>query len=179
MDLLVRTAVEADADAICDAHVAAWRAAYRYSFPAEYLDAQAFEDNRRRQWHGWTHTARSPGSALLVPVIGDRVVGFAHCGRQRADDVGADATPAGEVFGFYLHPDAWGSGAAARLMEACAGYLRSVDVAEAVLWVLRDNPRARAFYERAEWRASGVEQTWAPSDRPDLVVREAEYRRTL
>ena len=179
MELLVRTAVETDADAICDAHVAAWRAAYRHSFPAEYLDAPPFEVARRRQWRGWTHAARAPGSALFVPVLDDRVVGFGHCGRRRADEAATDAPPLGEVFGFYLHPKAWGSGAAALLMASCVGYLRDSDVSRAVLWVLRDNPRARSFYERSGWHASGVEETWSPSDRPDLTVLETEYCRTL
>jgi hypothetical protein len=29
---------------------------------------------------------------------------------------------------------------------------------------MRDNPRARAFYEKAGWHATGQESTFAPSD---------------
>ena len=51
---------------------------------------------------------------------------------------------------FYLHPDAWGSGAADPLMAACLDELRS-RFDRAILFVLEANPRARRFYERWGW----------------------------
>jgi len=61
------------------------------------------------------------------------------------------------VYAFYLHPDAWGSGAAEPLMMACTEFLRAAGFHEAVLWVLRDNPRAHRFYEKTGWSLTGRE----------------------
>jgi GNAT superfamily N-acetyltransferase len=82
------------------------------------------------------------------------------------------------VYAFYLHPDAWGSGAAAALMARCHEYLTDTGYTEAVLWVLRDNPRARRFYENVGWSPTGREmmfegpQTAAPLLEP---LPEIEY----
>jgi len=86
------------------------------------------------------------------------------------DQIGAATTVApttsvdaarGEVLAFYLHPDAWGSGVAQALIARCHEYLRDLGCVEAVLWVLRDNPRARKFYENAGWSATGREMMFA------------------
>jgi GNAT superfamily N-acetyltransferase len=65
------------------------------------------------------------------------------------------------VFGFYLHSRAWGSGIGDLLMQACTDQLRDDGFARAVLWVLRENPRARRFYERHGWQPSGNTDTIA------------------
>jgi GNAT superfamily N-acetyltransferase len=55
-----------------------------------------------------------------------------------------------------VRPDCWGRGLARRAVERAIGVRR--------LWVLRDNVRARGFYEHLGWRASGAEQRaeWPP-----------------
>ncbi|MDO8363467.1 MAG: GNAT family N-acetyltransferase [Actinomycetota bacterium] len=88
----------------------------------------------------------------------------------------------GEVYGFYLHPDSWGSGAAGALMARCTESLRTMGFMEAVLWVLRDNPRARAFYEKAGWLATGRHSSFAGSQtgRPlPEPLPEVEYAISL
>jgi ribosomal protein S18 acetylase RimI-like enzyme len=157
MTLEIRTAVSADADGIATAHVSAWRVAYRGLVPDHYLDGDEFE---RSRFVGWTAALtegpdadEDPLSQLLVPTLDGRIVGFGIFGRERLD-LGTDATGRGELYGFYLHPDVWGTGIADALIERChAGLVERFDAA--VLWVLRDNTRARRFYERSGW-ACGV-----------------------
>ncbi len=203
----VRHAIADDADAICDAHVAAWRVAYRAAFPPSYLDSAEFDASRRANWRRWAAVAPIAGAALFVPVLDGRVVGFGHAGPERvaapvtasavSGSVGAGSTaggsgaggssaPAdvvgaaiGEVYGFYLHPAAWGSGAASLLMDACTDHLCAGGLTDACLWVLRDNRRARAFYAKAGWTATDEEAPWSPSDAPDLTVVETRYHRSL
>ena len=160
----IRPARRDDADSIARAHVDAWRAAYRNSFTAEYLDADEFEASRVDRWRSWSWDSLV-GSQLFVPVLNGHVVGFGHAGPER-DEPTCDASGSeiavptaptrGEVYGFYVHPDSWGSGAAAPLMAACVAHLREAGFAEAVLWVLLDNPRARGFYEKVGWSPAGV-----------------------
>ena len=54
-----------------------------------------------------------------------------------------------------VRPDQWGSGLAATLMDA---------VPSRLLWCLRENHRARRFYERLGWRPTGREklETFVP-----------------
>lgn len=188
--LLVRTATPADADDLAAAHTEGWRVGYRGLMPDEFLDAPEFAEQRLARWRMWTWRDWSAGSELFVAVLDDRPVGFGHCGAARVQPECDQATPSGtafstttgEVYAFYLHPDAWGSGAALALMRACEQSLRDHGFADAVLWVLRDNPRARGFYEKAGWRATGRSTDFAgPSTASSLPapVSEVEYRTIL
>ena len=55
-----------------------------------------------------------------------------------------------------VRPDLWGRGLARRALERAGGVRR--------LWVLRDNLRARGFYEHLGWAPTGREQAaeWPP-----------------
>jgi len=57
------------------------------------------------------------------------------------------------LHGFYVRPEWWGTGVAGELHEAALEAMP--DCAELKLWVLEENRRARAFYERRGWRANG------------------------
>lgn len=56
--------------------------------------------------------------------------------------------------GLYVHPDAWGTGAAARLHAAAVEAIAAAHD-EAKLWCLEENRRARRFYEKHGWRLNG------------------------
>lgn len=175
----IRPALLEDADALCDAHVSGWRSGYRGLFPDAYLDCNEFESRRREIWHHGAWIG-ADDQTLFAGLLDGRVLGFAHVGTERVDN---DETGRGEVFGFYLHPDAWGSGLATELMLAAEDALRTLLFDEAVLWVLRDNPRGRSFYEKAGWAWSGQESLWAAPEltgapKPDPIA-EVMYQRTL
>jgi GNAT superfamily N-acetyltransferase len=171
MEIDVRPAIADDAESIADAHVAAWRVAYRGVMPDDVLDSPALDDARRRGWRrrfedpdGFTPRGWDLHDELFVAELSGRVVGFGNVGREWTGDDGGDADERhvsdrhaddtdrarGELYGFYLHPDAWGSGVADVLIDTCHRSLRR-RFSTASLWVLRDNPRARRFYERHGW----------------------------
>jgi GNAT superfamily N-acetyltransferase len=175
----VRDAVIDDADGLATAHIDGWRGAYRGLVPDEYLDAEAFATTRRDRWRAWTWRS-DIGSRLFVATIHKRVVGFGHAGPEvpgwGATEPAATetATARGEIYGFYLHPSAWGSGAAGALMSRCEEFLRDEGFATAILWAPRDYPRARAFYEKAGWHATGKESTFCPPDPPEAALPKVE-----
>ena len=189
--ILIREASRADADACAAAHIEGWRVGYRNLLPADFLDAPQFASQRLDRWRAWTWADGLHMAGLFVAEVHGRVVGFGLCGAERAQPAcdqidGGDGATAptgrGEVYAFYLHPDAWGSGAAAPLMAGCQQHLRTAGFAEAVLWVLRDNPRARAFYERAGWACTGRESQFEGPRTADKLARplpEIEYRTDL
>jgi len=189
MEVVVREAVPDDADAIADAHVEAWREAYRHAVPAALLDDPAFRTSRFEGWRRRLVDELRPDGwdlddTIFAALLDGRVVGFGHVGRSRGDRIGQ---PDGELYGFYVHPDAWGSGVADALIDRCHRAL-AVRFDDALLWVLTDNPRARRFYERNGWSCGSgddlVEDTWCGPSLPGmslirLELPETQYRRGL
>ncbi len=181
MVIEVRDASVDDADALATAHIDGWRVGYRGVVPDEYLDADEFASSRRERWRAWTWQMAMPESRMFVVTIQGRVVGFGQAGPEHADPTLPRSVSThedgerGEIYGFYLHPTAWGSGAAGALMSRCEEFLRDEGFGSAVLWVLRDNPRAVAFYEKAGWHFTGEESMFSPSDPSDSPLPKVEY----
>lgn len=168
--MLVRPATPADADAIARAHVRAWQHAYAGLFPEDELArldaAQRAAALRRRL------AADEPRRATLAAEDGGAVVGFASVGPSRDEDGGG----LGELYAIYVDPDAWGRGAGRNLMEGALDALRAAGFGEATLWVLAQNPRARAFYEATGWAVDGTTKRDVYLGTP---VEEVRYRITL
>jgi GNAT superfamily N-acetyltransferase len=78
-----------------------------------------------------------------------------------------------ELRDLYVVPRAWGTGVARALMEAVLSEIRAADAAEAMLWVVQANGRARRFYEREGWLPSGETRDSA------LGPSEVQYRLLL
>ena len=180
MTFTIRAAERSDADGITDVQVASWRAGYAHVFPESVLYADDFDRTRRTFWNGWRF---SPGHRLAVAVTGDggddgngeRVIGFSSYGPERERARGF--TGRAELYALYLHPDAWGSGAGAALIEHTEERCRAEGFETAVLWVLDDNPRARRFYERHGWVPTGITADFDAYC--DVAVPEVEYRKEL
>ena len=78
------------------------------------------------------------------------------------------------IWHIFVSPRWWGSGVAPRLMAEATEEAVARGYSHARLWTPRDNTRARAFYEREGWRASGAERY-----AEDLDIDLVEYRRAL
>ena len=175
MTFEIRAATRDDADGITDVQVASWRAGYAHVFPRSVLYADDFDSSRRSFWNLWRFAPGHRVAVAVAPDDDDRVVGFTSYGPERERARGF--TGRGEVWAFYLHPDVWGTGLAAEMMEYTETRLRAEGFASAVLWVLDDNPRARAFYEKFGWSASGISADF--DDYCEVKVPEVEYRKDL
>lgn len=136
-----RLALAADAAGIAHVHVASWRTTYPGLLPARYLDAM----DERDYEESWARTIQDPyrRSAVLVVEDEERVVGFASCGRERDGDPDYE----GELYAIYLLWEAQGGGHGRALVQAAAAALAVRGMTSMVVWVLRDNTRARGFYE--------------------------------
>lgn len=91
------------------------------------------------------------GAELLVAQDDDaRVVGFA---------IARPVAPAShEIYYLATDPEHWGAGVARRLLEAVEQMARLGSARTVELWVIRENERAREFYERAGYTATGEVQ---------------------
>jgi GNAT superfamily N-acetyltransferase len=162
----IRAATSADALSIERARIHGWRVAYRHVFPADDLDALPIDAKR------WRRRLDEPPAGWSTFVAEDEdgsVVGFTSTGPSR------DEPGIGELYAIYVDPDAWGTGAGRGLIERAEEQLRT-EYAEATLWVLEDNPRARRFYERAGWQPDGARKV---ESRLDVRAAEVRYRKTL
>lgn len=180
----MRDGVRDDADDLAAAHTEGWRVAYRGIVPDDFLDDPEFAAQRLRMWRAWTWPD-IPTNRLIVVDVHGRTVGFSLFGPERdqhsdehdARD-GDSSAVRGEVYAFYIHPDVWGSGAAQPLMERTHERLRAEGFSAAVLWVLRDNPRARAFYAKCGWAYTGLDEMWegpSSSSRVPSPIPEVQY----
>jgi GNAT superfamily N-acetyltransferase len=173
----IRAATRDDADGITDVQVASWRAGYAHVFPDSVLYADDFDSTRRTFWRAWRF---APGHRIAVAALPgegtvDRIVGFSSYGPERERARGF--TGRGEVWALYLHPDTWGTGVADALIEHVEIRLLAEGFETAVLWVLDDNPRARRFYEKHGWAATGISANF--DDYCAVQVPEVEYRKVL
>jgi GNAT superfamily N-acetyltransferase len=164
----VRRATLEDAPALGRVHVRAWRAAYRGQMPDDYLDGLRPED-RAAGWERGLRRDRDQDPVLVVERDGE-VVGFALVGPAE------DPAGAGELYAINVDPDHWGTGAGRALLAAAEAELARLGYAEAVLWVLPGNQRARRFYQIAGWATDGTGRT---AEVQGVVVPEVRYRRRL
>ena len=145
-----------------------WQGAYRHVFPVDELDRGGFiqadalaratraaaapagatfvAERRRRRWSASPRSARAATSA-----------GSASCTRSTSTPTLVDRR----------RPRA--DRASAR--SSCAA-----QYAEATLWVLEDNPRARRFYERAGWHPDGARKA---EERWGVRAPEVRYRKSF
>lgn len=142
----LRRATPTDADPIGAVHVTSWREAYKGILPdglLEGLDAHA----RSVMWRSvLTGSATSNLTNVFLAEGSGGVIGFGACGAQRDENLrerGFDA----EIGAIYVLQDRQRAGVGRALMYRMAQSLIHSGRKAASLWVLRENARARAFYE--------------------------------
>lgn len=162
-ELTVRRAESGEELAIAKVHVGTWQVAYRGIVPDDVLDAMDVQ--RRAAIVAEMNMLARPDEPTWVAER-DGIVGFAGAGPSRDED------GAGELYAIYVDPSEWGRGAGEALMDEAASFLRD-RFPDATLWVLRDNARARRFYEKHGWTFDG---TTKDEERPGFVLHEVRYR---
>lgn len=143
MELRLGRPEDAAAGASC--HIETWHEAYRGRIAEQHLptadDLPAWTDRWRQHL---TH-----GLPRWLAVRDEAVVGFANSGPSRDEDAEPDDL---ELYACYVRAAEYGSGLGATLLD------RALGQAPATLWVLRDNPRAKAFYAKHGFEPDGAEK---------------------
>ncbi|VKZ10994.1 acetyltransferase, gnat family [Streptococcus pneumoniae] len=124
-------------------HWQTWREAYDDLLPAEFQDTMTLERCR-------LFSQKYPENTLIA--IGDlKVVGFISYGNFRDETI-----QAGEIIALYVLKDYYGRGIAQKLVKVA---LTALDhFSEIFLWVLKDNKRAIAFYQKMGFTFDGQEK---------------------
>ncbi|WP_373297042.1 GNAT family N-acetyltransferase [Streptomyces brasiliensis] len=156
----------ADIERVSEIRVRGWQFAYRGLMPQPYLDALDVAKDAERRRARFSPTARD-GVVNLVAERDGEIVGWAAHGPYRDDDV---RTGDAELYALYVDTAQLGSGVGRALLEKsvrqCFPHPRMF------LWVLKENTRARRFYERAGFRADGMEE---PFEAGGVDVPELRY----
>jgi ribosomal protein S18 acetylase RimI-like enzyme len=129
-----------DAYAIAHVHVESWQTTYPGLVPDQFLVGMRVDEYAER-WRRML-SGRSADRATFVVEEEGRIVGFASGGRERED-----GARRGELYAIYLLREAQRRGYGRALIQAVARALRERGLSSLIVWVLRDNFPARAFYE--------------------------------
>jgi GNAT superfamily N-acetyltransferase len=194
--VVIRAGSAADAAQIAAVQREGWFAAYEGIISREIIDRVTAPDDgarvrqtyRTRPWQklivaeaGEQDAAGSPGSR--VPAA-PGIAGYASYGPEvnvltepwphPLTDAGRDGQIA-ELYAMYVRPAWWSTGTGRALMDRVLARTSRAGYQSIVLWVLRDNTRARRFYQRAGFAPDGATNVLERLG----GVHEVRYRRTL
>jgi L-amino acid N-acyltransferase YncA len=149
---MVREATVADARAIAEVQVRAWRAAYGGFLPRQLLDEMS-EGLREASWQEMLGDESPGGFTLVATNEGGSVEGFCSMALPSRDEDADERTA--EVATAYVDPARWGSGVGRALLSEAFRRLRDGEWEDVTLWVFLRNAQGRAFFARSGFRLDG------------------------
>ena len=124
-------------------HWQTWREAYDDLLPADFQETMTLEK--------CCFFSQKYPENTLIAMDGKKVVGFISYGNFRDETI-----QAGEIIALYVLKDYYGKGVSKQLMHAA--FVALDQFSEIYLWVLKDNKRAIAFYQKMGFTFDGQEQ---------------------
>ena len=124
-------------------HWQTWREAYDDLLPEEFQETMTLDRCR--------FLSQKYPENTLIAMDGKKVVGFISYGNFRDE-----AIQAGEIIALYVLKDYYGKGVSKQLMHAA--FVALDQFSEIYLWVLKENKRAIAFYQKMGFTFDGQEQ---------------------
>jgi ribosomal protein S18 acetylase RimI-like enzyme len=155
-----------EASAVTALHHRAALRGFAHIFPPDAPPPSFDEDLAR--WKHWLGPDAERGRrGYVARTPHGEVVGVVLAGPD------PDERSAGHLARLYVAPELWGHGVGTQLYTVAIGDL-AARFAEATLWVLEGNTRARAWYERLGWRSTPRRKTtYAPAGIDDVQYRIA------
>ena len=166
VSVLILPAGPADAEALASVHVRSWRETYRGLLPDAYLARMSEADFARRFRHALTFPG--PHDLTLAAAAREGLVGYAQGGPSRSGIEGE-----AEVATLYVLREAQDRGLGRRLLVGAARALAAQGARSLTISVLRDNVRARGFYERLGGEAEPARPERGPGG---ALLHEVAYR---
>ena len=154
-----------DAEELARVHVTSWRETYRGLLPDAFL-ARMSEPGFTRRFH---RQLDRPGDSVTL-AAGDRygMVAYAQGGASRRNLSGE-----AEIVTLYVLRQAQGEGLGKRLMTEIARVMAAKGASSLMISVLRDNIRARGFYEHLGGTPEAARQEPGPGGQ---LLYEVAYR---
>ena len=145
----IREAIPKDVKDISRIHALSWKSAYKGIVPQAYLD-ELKEDFWVSAFDAWIKD--NVVTAQLI-VEGGCSVGCVAYGKSRDKFL----PKWGEIISIYLLPEYFGKGYGGKLLKSALLDLKQSGYQNIYLWVLKENQRARHFYEKNKLQCNGDE----------------------
>ncbi|NUK57682.1 GNAT family N-acetyltransferase [Streptomyces lunaelactis] len=171
MDARIREMTPDDCEAVARVRVRGWQSAYAGLMPQSYLDAMSVKKDAARR-----REVLAEGRARTTDLVAERdgeVVGWGCCGPSRDEDATGEQC---ELYAIYVLEEQLSTGVGRALMTELTGRAVADGFAGMLLWVLKENDRARRFYEKAGFAPDGAEE---PFEVDGVAVPEVRYARAL
>jgi ribosomal protein S18 acetylase RimI-like enzyme len=179
----IRAGSAADAAQVGAVQRETWFAAYAGIIAAEVIDRVTVPDDGARVRQSFR---TRPWQRMLVAAGSEagEVVGYASYGPETdvlnapwPHPLTADGENGrvAELYALYVRPACWSTGTGRALMDRVLARAGAAGYQAVTLWVLRDNERARRFYERAGFAPDGATNVLAGLG----GISEVRYRRPL
>ena len=162
---MIRRAGPDDVGTVARIHVASWQVADRGIMPDDVI-VRTDVAYRTTFWRA--RIVDHEGPVFLLEAEGRPV---AFCQMIATKDADDDPKRVGHITSLHVLPDVRGSGYGRRLLEHALREFRRRGFTEVTLWVLEENRKARAFYERMGFMADGGRKSY-----PGTTVPEVRYR---
>jgi ribosomal protein S18 acetylase RimI-like enzyme len=170
LSFVVFPAGPSDAEDLARVHVASWRETYRGLLADAFLARMSEPGFTRRFRRALTNPA---GGITLAAADRYGLVGYAQGGPSRRDTASLANGGEAEIATLYVLRQAQGQGLGQRLMTETARALAANGAASLMISVLRDNIRARGFYEHLGGEPEAARQEPGPGGR---LLYEVTYR---
>ena len=162
-------------------HALGWRTAYRDSIPADYMTREITNSRwipvfRQTYEEGVYHglLLYSSGIPLCCATYGPARVD-SSAGNTVCNFSSPDLAAWGELVSLYGHPDYWGQGYGSLIIDEVLRRLEAAGYPGCFLYVLRENTRARRFYEKHSFVWDGHALNVALT--PDTTLSDLRYRK--
>lgn len=148
MSYEIRRARLGDEAVLAGIQIASWRAAFAPILPEDVL-ARCTQPEQSAEMYRRL-LAQGKGNGYLLSVDG-RPHCLAWWDAARREEAAGDA----ELIALHSLPDRWRQGYGSAMMDAVLEDMRAAGYKTVMLWVFRDNHRARQFYEKHGFAPSG------------------------
>lgn len=129
---MIRYANENDSLGIGKVYCRSWKEAYKGIIPQAFLDSLTSKEQKISVKNNIVYEDNS------------EIVGIVNFGMGRD----AEIENIGEIRSIYVLPEYWSCGIGKKLFKAASDRLKNEGYTSFYLWVLDENKRAKAFYER-------------------------------
>jgi GNAT superfamily N-acetyltransferase len=172
--LRIREMTPADCRPVSEIRIGGWRTAYVGMIPQPYLDRLDVDADTERRRGYLEKQAKGDGEVLnLVAERRGELVGWVCHGPYREGEV---HTGDAELYALYVRPGHFSTGVGGALLQESARRCATAGHERMLLWVLKENARARRFYEGRGFSPDGAEE---PFEVEGVLVPEVRYVRAL
>lgn len=152
MKIIIRKARLADVGGIAETHARSFKEGHRDFMPEESL-AKVNKDELTQKWQD---RLIQTNSYTFIAADKQKIIGLVYFTihpKTTENDISA------EIVYFYVDPIYWRKGIGTLLGGAIRDFLLKEKIPIIFGWVLKSNPKSRAFYESFGAIPDGIEQT--------------------